>query len=74
MTPLLIVVAVAVLLALAAVVGAIEGRAQRSAWARIAEQRRSLGLLREALAAEREGLVAWELALADETERRPGTV
>ena len=73
MPPLLIAAAaLVVLLALAAVVGAVEGRAQRSAWTRIAEQRRSLALLRDALAAERAELTAWEFALADETERLRG--
>jgi hypothetical protein len=71
MSPLLIVVAagLVVLLGLAAVVGAVEGRAQRSAWTRIAARRRALAALEESLAAQRAELLDREIALVEEVER-----
>ena len=72
MSPLLITFAVGMLLllGLAVVVGALEGRAQRAAWSRIAAARRALGERERALHEQRLDLLAWESALADETEAR----
>lgn len=59
-----------VLIGLAAVVGRLDGRANRDAWAAVAGKRRALAEWERSLAEHRDELVEWEGALAEENERR----
>lgn len=64
------VIGIIVLIGLAAVVGRLEGRANRDAWVVIAEKRRELAAWERTLTAHRNELSDWEEALIDESERR----
>lgn len=59
-----------VLIGLAAVVGRLEGRANRDARAAVAGKRRALAEWERRLAEQHDELVRWEEALTDESERR----
>lgn len=72
MSPLLIVatVGILVLLGLAILNGVRERAARAAAWARIGDKHQSLIERERALHEQRRELLAWESALADESEAR----